>query len=451
MRKRHTGRTWGSQRCDYRCEYNSENVRISVENKETKWSYLVDPQATYSQILITETYEKNLLGQFTKLIGTTKYFYGLGLISEESKENGYLLYHFDQLGSTKRVTDQDGKTVYTMTYGSYGELFGIKDEKNNLIEQKNCPISFLYNGQYGIVTDQNTLYYMRARYYNTEIKRFINQDVVTGSIDNSQSLNRYSYVQGNPIRFIDPFGLCPDGSGIEEFENKIKDTCNSIFKSISKEVYNSLPEEQQKSIDEAVAKANAFMQKHAKEINMIKTATKIYRDKMRKALAIPHIVLGVAGCFPVLGAIPDVLDAYLCLMELDFVGAAFSFGCAAASFVTPGVDQTLGILKTTRSAVRLGNVVSAGNALKNISKGADIAKGAGTFVDLVKGADNIADLGMAGKTANHIADGVKNASNAVDAAKGASNVGDVASVGSKIENVAEAVPMSAKILGQGDV
>ena len=97
---------------DYRYEYNSENVRISVENKETKWSYLVDPQATYSQILITETYEKNLLGQFTKLIGTTKYFYGLGLISEESKENGYLLYHFDQLGSTKRVTDQDGKTVY---------------------------------------------------------------------------------------------------------------------------------------------------------------------------------------------------------------------------------------------------------------------------------------------------------------------------------------------------
>ncbi len=167
-----------------------------------------------------------------------------------------------------------------MTYGSYGELFGIKDEKNNLIEQKNCPISFLYNGQYGIVTDQNTLYYMRARYYNTEIKRFINQDVVTGSIDNSQSLNRYSYVQGNPIRFIDPFGLCPDGSGIEEFENKIKDTCSSIMTSLSKQVYNSLPEEQQKSIDEAVAKANAFMQKHAKEINDIKTSINSYRNTM---------------------------------------------------------------------------------------------------------------------------------------------------------------------------
>ena len=50
---------------------------------------------------------------------------------------------------------------------------------------------------------------MRARYYNVNIKRFINQDVVHGSINVSQSLNRYSYVQGNPIKLTDPFGLSP--------------------------------------------------------------------------------------------------------------------------------------------------------------------------------------------------------------------------------------------------
>ena len=63
---------------------------------------------------------------------------------------------------------------------------------------------------YGVTTDANGLYYMRARYYNVAIKRFINQDVVDGSITNSQSLNKFSYVQGNPIRLTDPFGLCPD-------------------------------------------------------------------------------------------------------------------------------------------------------------------------------------------------------------------------------------------------
>ena len=59
------------------------------------------------------------------------------------------------------------------------------------------------------MTDDNGLYYMRARYYNVNIKRFINQDVVHGSINVGQSLNRYSYVQGNPIKLTDPFGLLP--------------------------------------------------------------------------------------------------------------------------------------------------------------------------------------------------------------------------------------------------
>ncbi len=66
---------------------------------------------------------------------------------------------------------------------------------------------FAYNGKDGVVTEPNGLIYMRARYYSPELRRFINADIVHGEISDSTSLNRYAYVNGNPISFTDPFGL----------------------------------------------------------------------------------------------------------------------------------------------------------------------------------------------------------------------------------------------------
>ena len=71
-------------------------------------------------------------------------------------------------------------------------------------------VIFLYNGKYGVVTDTNSLLYMRARYYSSELRRFINADILMGDINNSSTLNRYAYANGNPISNIDPFGLAAD-------------------------------------------------------------------------------------------------------------------------------------------------------------------------------------------------------------------------------------------------
>ncbi|OQW90834.1 MAG: hypothetical protein BWK78_06090 [Thiotrichaceae bacterium IS1] len=56
------------------------------------------------------------------------------------------------------------------------------------------------------MTDANGLYYMRARFYSAEMKRFVNQDVLVGKVGEGQSLNRYAFVTGNPVSWVDPFG-----------------------------------------------------------------------------------------------------------------------------------------------------------------------------------------------------------------------------------------------------
>ncbi|MGH9897061.1 MAG: RHS repeat-associated core domain-containing protein, partial [bacterium] len=52
------------------------------------------------------------------------------------------------------------------------------------------------------------------RYYDPEIGRFISADTIVPDPNNPQSLNRYSYVNNNPISNIDPSGHSGQGLGI---------------------------------------------------------------------------------------------------------------------------------------------------------------------------------------------------------------------------------------------
>ena len=106
-------------------------------------------------------------------------------------------YHYNQIGSTTALTNENGNVIETYEYSPYGDIL---DGDSSLT-------MFLYNGKYGVASDDNGLYYMRARYYNISIKRFINQDVMLGHQDATGSLNRYAYCEGNPVSFLDPFGL----------------------------------------------------------------------------------------------------------------------------------------------------------------------------------------------------------------------------------------------------
>ena len=171
--------------------YDIENTRIKNLCNGVETVYTYNTNANLSQLLV----------KITEGV-VTKYVYGNGLIGEETSGN-FKTYHFDYRGSTVAITDISGTVTDTFTYDSYGNL---------LSRTGTSDVIFLYNGEYGVVTDYNGLLYMRARYYSPELRRFVNADVLLGDINNSATLNRYAYANGNPISNIDPFGLSPDDS-----------------------------------------------------------------------------------------------------------------------------------------------------------------------------------------------------------------------------------------------
>jgi RHS repeat-associated protein len=80
------------------------------------------------------------------------------------------------------------------------------------------------------------LYYLRARYYDSEIGRFISEDSYTGEKNDPLSLNLYTYCVNNPIMYTDPSGHRVDvyGPRGEQKEKTTKVTSSKETKTDTK-------------------------------------------------------------------------------------------------------------------------------------------------------------------------------------------------------------------------
>ncbi|MEA1900643.1 MAG: RHS repeat-associated core domain-containing protein, partial [Thermodesulfobacteriota bacterium] len=84
---------------------------------------------------------------------------------------------------------------------------------------------FKYVGQYGVMTEANGLQYMRARYYDPQVGRFISEDPIGFA---GGDLNLYQYAHANPIMFMDPWGLC----GNNTFGGTVKTISSGIGQAV---------------------------------------------------------------------------------------------------------------------------------------------------------------------------------------------------------------------------
>jgi RHS repeat-associated protein len=88
---------------------------------------------------------------------------------------------------TVLLTDSNGAVTDTFAYGPYGEGW---------CRTGSTDTPFRFNGRYGVTTEANGLLCMRARFYHPILRRFLNQDVLLGSISPGIALNRYAFANG---------------------------------------------------------------------------------------------------------------------------------------------------------------------------------------------------------------------------------------------------------------
>ncbi|NLD93284.1 MAG: hypothetical protein GX639_11525 [Fibrobacter sp.] len=135
---------------------------------------------------------------------TRYYIYGHGLIGFYVPGTGFFACHYDMSGNMVAITDGTGAVAAKFSYTPFGEVI------ERTIVNPVCDVPVGFAGEYGILREPNGLYYMNARYYDPTNGRFLSEDPIGLS---GGDLTLYSYAGNNPVVFVDPSGLCSQGSG----------------------------------------------------------------------------------------------------------------------------------------------------------------------------------------------------------------------------------------------
>lgn len=166
--------------------YDGDGERATATADGQTTRFVVDPTAGLSRVLA----ERSLPD------GTwTYHVYGHDLLYSVTGENVTVL-HSDPLGSTIATTDGTGQVTARMAYDVFGER---RDADAS-------PTAFTFTGER---MDATGLQYLRARYYDPAVGRFISRDPFPAQAADTQTFNRYLYAKNNPTNYVDPSGKWP--------------------------------------------------------------------------------------------------------------------------------------------------------------------------------------------------------------------------------------------------
>src|SRR6266704_3862313 len=123
-------------------------------------------------------------------------------------------YHADGLGSVTSLSNAAGSIANTYTYDSFGELTASTGSLVN---------PFQYTAR---ESDTETgLYYYRARYYDSQLGRFISED----PIRHAGGIDFYAFTYNRPTNLTDPSGRIGDPAAAQALVDALIRLHDSIF------------------------------------------------------------------------------------------------------------------------------------------------------------------------------------------------------------------------------
>ncbi|MBY6801068.1 DNRLRE domain-containing protein [Clostridium botulinum] len=198
-------------------EYNDEGMRTrKITDDEDIYYHVVDDKVTYEVIYNNDGEEEEIYYTYD---GDDR------LVSLNFKGQEYY-YVRNAENDIIALTDNSGKVVVSYAYDSWGKLLGIEGELKDTLGVKN---PYRYKGYR--YDSETGLYYLKARYYNPELGRFISVDAVVGKTGEILSHNLFSYCANNPVNAIDE-----DGNRFEWIKSKWNAAKKAVSTAVKKVV-----------------------------------------------------------------------------------------------------------------------------------------------------------------------------------------------------------------------
>ena len=187
--------------------YDHENRLSQYSDGTTTTDYMYDPfgrRLTKTSNGITTWYwwdGNRLLAEYDNSGNVLKryaYLPGQYVPTQMADANGTYTVHSDHLATPKKLTDSTGAVVWSAEHSAYGEAVLNEDVDNN---GTSVTFNIRYPGQY--YDSETNLHYNYYRYYDPRTGRYVTAD----PIGLNGGINLYGYAGGNPLYWIDPYGL----------------------------------------------------------------------------------------------------------------------------------------------------------------------------------------------------------------------------------------------------